>query len=130
MFENKISLEELKSYYYKLNFNSLLKYFYSELLDIEISLYTKSSNLMYMRDVFLLLNVDNKPLGNYSPKLENYILYLNSQDISVFDDLVYLLKIHLLNAAKDKLNQKDLSTMHFYIQMQMKYILFKRIIVC
>lgn len=127
MSTSKISLQELKSYYTTLSFDSLLKYFYSELIDIEASLYIKSSNLMYIRDIFLLLDVDNKPLGNYSSKLENYILYLDSQDISVFDDLVYLLKIHLLNASQDKLNQRDLLTMHFYIQMQMKYILFKRI---
>lgn len=127
MSESKITLEELKSYYYQLNFDSLLKYFYSELLDIEASLYIRSSNLMYIRDIFLLLDVDNKPLGNYSSKLENYILYLDSQDISLFDDLVYLLKIHLLNASQDKLNQRDLLTMHFYIQMQIKYILFRRI---
>lgn len=127
MLKNKISLKELKNFYYELNFNSLLNYFYSELIDIETSLYVKSSDLFYIKDMFSLLNLDDKPLGSYSFKIENYILYLNSENISVFDDLVYLLKIQLLNGNKDKLNQKDLSTMHFYIQMQMKYLLFKRI---
>lgn len=127
MLKNKISLKELKSFYYELNFDSLLNYFYSELVDIEASLYLKSSNLPYITDMFSLLSLDDKPKGNFLSKVENYILYLSFENISVFDDLMYLLKIHLLNANKDRLNQKNLSTMHFYIQMQMKYLLFLRI---
>ena len=77
--------------------------------------------------MFGLLSADDRPAGMYSYKIQNYILYLDSVGLSLYDDLVYIFKLHFIDATKDKHNQSELSMFMHYVYMQLKYYLFKNI---
>lgn len=125
--EIKASIEELKALYQTNNFDQLLALYQPLIIQIENDLFTQSSSLYFLQDLFNLLSIDDRPSGNYKDKINNYLLYTNNLGLSLYQDLVYLFKIHFLEAKQDKHNQSDILMFMHYVYMQIKYLLFKKI---
>lgn len=125
--EIKASLEELKALYQTNNFDQLLALYEPLIIQIENDLFTQSSSLYFLQDLFNLLSIDDRPSGNYKDKINNYLLYTSNLGLSLYQDLVYLFKIHFIEAKQDKHNQSDILMFMHYVYMQIKYLLFKKI---
>ena len=76
--EIKASLQELKALYQTNNFDQLLALYEPLIIQIENDIFTQSSSLYFLQDLFNLLSIDNRPFGNYKDKLTNYLLHINS----------------------------------------------------
>ena len=124
---NSLSLQELKDLYQTDNFDQLLTLYEPLITQIENDLFTQSSSMYFLQDLFNLLSIDDRPCGNYKDKIINYLLYINNLDLSLHEDLVYILKIHFIESKKDKHNQSETSMFMHYVYMQIKYLLFKKI---
>lgn len=125
--EIKASLQELKALYQTNNFDQLIALYEPLIIQIENDLFAQSSSLYFLQDLFDLLSIDDRPSGNYKDKINNYLLYTNDLGLSLYEDLVYLFKIHFLEAKQDKHNQSDILMFMHYVYMQIKYLLFKKI---
>ena len=125
--EIKASLQELKAIYQTNNFDQLFTLYEPLIIQIEADLFAQSSSLYFLQHLFNLLSIDDRPSGTYKNKINNYLLYINSLGLSLYQDLVHLFKIHFLEAKQDKHNQSDISMFMHYVYMQLKYLLFKKI---
>jgi len=79
--------------------------------------------------LYRFLDADNKPVGPVEIKIKNYLTFLKQNQISVYDDIVYLF-LEYLNKELIQINyykESYYKRFIYHVAMEMKYLLFKRI---